>query len=360
MTIPILFQQNNDGITAYAIPTSIIIIIFYVFASFAIHEYKRTVGTSPCCHESSVATLLGVAVGSMLKLITGHSVTFDKNLFFYLVLPPVIFSAGYSLRRRNFFRYFDLIFTFGILGTLMQFILVTVASKLIMQSCFNINDLNILKFNWIDAMLLSAVLSASDEVSAMSLVRMRDFPRMGALIFGEGVLNDALSIVIFKVLLDWKEKQIHSTISEEVFSIYTVLNLISTVFSQLFFSTLIGTSFALLNAKILKRFKRLREHPVHQTSLVLLFGYLSYALAESFDISGIVSVFVSGLTLSHYRYYNHPHHCYYCYYYHYYKVGIVLVKQHNCQQKYASSPYLILQKHLRLHMLDYLYGRVMY
>jgi hypothetical protein len=30
-------------------------------------------------------------------------------------------------------------------------------------------------------MLLSAVLSASDEVSAMSLVRMRDFPRLGAL-----------------------------------------------------------------------------------------------------------------------------------------------------------------------------------
>ena len=30
---------------------------------------------------------------------------------------------------------------------------------------------------------------------------MADFPRLGALIFGEGVLNDALSIVIFKALL---------------------------------------------------------------------------------------------------------------------------------------------------------------
>ena len=97
MTIPILFQQNNDGITPYAIPTSIIIIIFYVFASFGIHEYKRTIGVSPCFHESSVATLLGVLVGSFLKIFTGKSVVFDKNLFFYLVLPPVIFSAGIIL-----------------------------------------------------------------------------------------------------------------------------------------------------------------------------------------------------------------------------------------------------------------------
>tara|TARA_B110000090_G_scaffold199595_1_gene239678 strand:- start:20 stop:238 length:219 start_codon:yes stop_codon:yes gene_type:complete len=29
---------------------------------------------------------------------------------------------------------------------------------------------------------------------------MSDFPRLGALIFGEGVLNDALSIVLFKTL----------------------------------------------------------------------------------------------------------------------------------------------------------------
>ena len=118
-------------------------------------------------------------------------------------------------------------------------------------------------------------------------------------------MNDALAIVICKVLLDWKEKQIHSTTTEEEdYSIYTLLNLVSTVFTQLFFSTFIGSSFALLNAKILKRFKRLKEHPVHQTSLVLLFGYLSYAVAESFDISGIVSVFVSGLTLSHYSWHS--------------------------------------------------------
>jgi hypothetical protein len=51
-------------------------------------------------------------------------------------------------------------------------------------------------------LFLGSVLSATDEVSAMSFIRMKDFPQLGALIFGEGVLNDSLSIVLFKSLHD--------------------------------------------------------------------------------------------------------------------------------------------------------------
>ena len=51
------------------------------------------------------------------------------------------------------------------------------------------------------AFLLSSVLSASDEVSALSLIRMNQYPRLGAIIFGEGIINSALSIVLFKTFL---------------------------------------------------------------------------------------------------------------------------------------------------------------
>ena len=69
MLSPVLYQQGNDGITVYAIPLSILIITLYVLSSFGIHEYKRkNRGSAPCCHESSVATILGVILGGVLKL----------------------------------------------------------------------------------------------------------------------------------------------------------------------------------------------------------------------------------------------------------------------------------------------------
>ena len=110
-------------------------------------------------------------------------------------------------------------------------------------------------------------------------------------------------------MLDWNEEQDRNPDQKteeslESLSLVTAFKLILTVFSQLIFSTLIGSMMALINAKIFKTFSRLKEHPVHQTSLVLLFGYFAYALAESVDVSGIVSVFVAGITLAHYSWHS--------------------------------------------------------
>ena len=36
----------------------------------------------------------------------------------------------------------------------------------------------------------------------LSLIRMSTHPRLGAIVFGEGIINSALSIVLFKTFLD--------------------------------------------------------------------------------------------------------------------------------------------------------------
>jgi hypothetical protein len=42
-------------------------------------------------------------------------------MFFTFILPPIIFAAGYNLRRKSFFKYFLYIFLFGVLGTILAF-----------------------------------------------------------------------------------------------------------------------------------------------------------------------------------------------------------------------------------------------
>ena len=46
--------------------------------------------------------------------------SFNPELFFFLLLPPIIFEAGYTLRSKQFFRNLGTIVAYAVLGTLVS------------------------------------------------------------------------------------------------------------------------------------------------------------------------------------------------------------------------------------------------
>lgn len=289
-------KGGDELIEHLEIPFSLIIIICYILASFAIARFKEVFGYAPYIHESCISCLLGVVLGGIIKAWGDKSVRFSSVIFFDLVLPPIIFAAGYTLKRRRFFRYLHLVGLFGLLGTTLNVALLTLA----IQMFASVFGGNLAGLSWSDSMILAAVLSASDEVSVLSLVRMRDHPRMGALIFGEGIVNDAVSIVLFKALTDWSKGDAGN--AKNGLSIVT--SLASTIAYQMMASCVIGITLALIVARILFVHGELRQHPVHQTTLVLVFGYLSYFVAEAMGVSGILTIFVCAITMAHYTWHS--------------------------------------------------------
>ena len=52
-----------------------------------------------------------------------ENIIFDDNVLFYFCIPPIVFASGYNMRRKRFFQNFTNIMIFGILGTLVTYII---------------------------------------------------------------------------------------------------------------------------------------------------------------------------------------------------------------------------------------------
>ena len=48
-----------------------------------------------------------------------------------------------------------------------------------------------------EILLMCAVLTSSDTIAAVSIVKYEQQPKVYSIIFGEGIMNDAVGIIIF-------------------------------------------------------------------------------------------------------------------------------------------------------------------
>ena len=106
----------------------------------------------------------------------------------------------------------------------------------------------------------------------------------------QGLLNDCLSILLVRTLLKMGEAT----------EAPGPARLLVEGAGQLLVSAGIGVFCGLLNARLFKLVPHTRLYPIHQTALVMLFGYLSYCIAEGVGVSGILTLFLAAVTQAHY------------------------------------------------------------
>jgi len=127
-----------------------------------------------------------------------ETLRFNELGFFYFILPPIIFAAGYTLKHRRFVRNLDHILALGIIGTLLTMILLTFMLTLT-NSYLTFPGSRI---SPAEILLLASVLCASDTVAVLSLIPENKYSRMNSILFGEGVVNDAVAILLFRAVIN--------------------------------------------------------------------------------------------------------------------------------------------------------------
>ncbi|KHF98023.1 Sodium/hydrogen exchanger 2 -like protein [Gossypium arboreum] len=237
-------------------------------------------------NESITALAIGLCTGVVILLTSGGKssrlLVFSEDLFFIYLLPPIIFNAGFSVKKKQFFRNFITIMLFGAVAK------GSVRGWLGVIKFFKEMDIGSLEIG--DFLAIGAIFAATDSV-----LNQDETPLLYSLVFGEGVVNDATSVVLFNAIQSFDLTNTNHRIALEFIGSFLYLFLAS---------TLLGVAVGLVSAYIIKTLYFGRHSTDREFALMMLMAYLSYIMAELFYLSGILTVFFCGIVMSHYTWHN--------------------------------------------------------
>lgn len=58
-----------------------------------------------------------------------------------------------------------------------------------------------------ETLLMSSLLCSSDVIAAISMLKPKKQPKLFSLVFGEGILNDAVSIILFNTVMKHSQQE---------------------------------------------------------------------------------------------------------------------------------------------------------
>uniref|UniRef100_A0A3P8XH73 Sodium/hydrogen exchanger n=1 Tax=Esox lucius TaxID=8010 RepID=A0A3P8XH73_ESOLU len=250
--------------------------------------------------EISASAISDVQDNEMLR-----KVTFDPEVFFNILLPPIIFHAGYSLKRRHFFRNMGSILAYAFLGTVISCFII----GLLMYGCVKLmKQVGQLDgdFFFTDCLLFGAIVSATDPVTVLAIFNeLQVDVDLYALLFGESVLNDAVAVVLSSSIVSYQpEGDNHHTF--EVMAVLKSFGVFLGVFSGSFaLGVATGVmTFLLYCGSHVTKFTKLRDFQLLETALFFLMSWSTFLLAEACGFTGVVAVLFCGITQAHYTFNN--------------------------------------------------------
>jgi NhaP-type Na+/H+ or K+/H+ antiporter len=148
-----------------------------------------------------------------------------------------------------------------------------------------------------EILLMCSLLCCTDVVAAIAVIKYEQQPKLFSLVFGEGITNDAVCIILFNTVYEFAGPGSDFTAVTPFLILYSFLRLA-------FWSLFAGIFLGFLSALVTKQFRFLTVKPTIECTLIFCFGYLSYCIAELFHYSGIISLLAAGIVMAKYSWYN--------------------------------------------------------
>nr|AKN21463.1 slc9a-5 [Schmidtea mediterranea] len=245
--------------------------------------------------ESVAIVFVGGLIGLILKMMGNwrQEEEFPPMVFFLVFLPPIIFESGYNLHKGNFFQNIGSILVFAILGTIISTIVI--GGGLYLCGIANLAY----RLSIFESFGFGSLISAVDPVATLAIFKAMDVdPILYMLVFGESILNDAVSIVLMTTIMNLDKPEFQNEAALKLIG-----QAIGGFLGTFLASAALGIAFGLISALILKWID-LRKTPSLEVGIMLVFCFAPYCLAEGIKLSGIMAILFDGIVMSHYTHRN--------------------------------------------------------
>ena len=192
-------KQKSNDLAISIILISILVLVNNYFID-KINGLKKKFHCLEFLQIPLVTLLLGILSGLIVRLINPDSIiktiksTFQE-FFMIVLLPPILFASALTMNKFYFFKNLGAIIVLAFFGT---FIAIAVNSILLyLSSNISLGS----GFSAFESTLFSVLISATDPVSVLiSFEGNSCNPNLYALVFGESILNDAITLALYRSL----------------------------------------------------------------------------------------------------------------------------------------------------------------
>ncbi|XP_066090351.1 sodium/hydrogen exchanger 8 isoform X3 [Saccopteryx bilineata] len=257
-------EEQSSGMTIFfsLLVLAICIILVHLLIRYRLHFLP----------ESVAVVSLGILMGAIIKIIEFKKLANWKG---------------------NFFQNIGSITLFSVFGT-------AISAFVVGGGIYFLGQADVIsKLNMTDSFAFGSLISAVDPVATIAIFNaLHVDPVLNMLVFGESILNDAVSIVLTNTAEGLTRKNM-----SDVSGWQTFLQALGYFLKMFFGSAALGTLTGLISALVLKHID-LRKTPSLEFGMMIIFAYLPYGLAEGISLSGIMAILFSGIVMSHYTHHN--------------------------------------------------------
>ena len=212
------------------------------------------------------------------------------------MLPFLVFGVGYNMKRRRFFRNIGHIISNGLLGTLITFVILSIIAWTISNAGMIKDQDGVIRYLTLkDSLALGGVLSSTDMAITLSVLHENKTPKLHSLIFGESIINTAISILLVRTVIVAEFPSFTAT-ATFVFIGYFLLNCVASIF--------LGAFFGFVSSLLTKNFTALKYDPSKEVALQFYIAWSGYIIAEMMTISGVITILICAIISGHYAWYN--------------------------------------------------------